>query len=67
MEVLILKNTKAQDGNGNEYEIEGLEIVRQSNGTKVFYGKETSMYKAACVDGTTSKSCMLPNGKLMLQ
>lgn len=66
MEILILKNNKAEDSNGKQYEIEGVEITRQNTKAKVFYGTDTSFFKAACCDGIKSHSYLLPNGKLML-
>lgn len=67
MEVLILKGrNKAQDVNGTQYEIEGLEITRSETDKKIFYDKDTTFYKASCPDGIKSKSYLLANGKIML-
>mgnify|MGYP003629689383 CR=1 FL=1 len=64
MEVIIEKN-RCKTKLGEIYEIEGIEISKP-NDKKVFYGKETSFYKACCPNGITSKGYILDNGKIML-
>ena len=55
---------EAKAESGETYEIEGIEISKPNK--KVFYGKETSFYKACCPSGITSKGYILDNGKIML-
>ena len=67
MKVIIQKGQKtAIDLKGNIYSIEGLEIVKQASGIRIFYGLNDPYYKAVAAPNTTSTSYELPSDNIML-
>lgn len=57
----------AETSEGIKYKIDGCEVVRQNTKAVVFYGRETSFYKAAYPSGTRHDYRILPSGNIILK